>query len=125
MMVRRTTPSDVATVNGWLTGHGEATLPAVSFDCPGFMVDGLAAAWIYMLVGPPIALLENLTGNPRAPMKARSAALDAVVAEAMSHARREGALFICAITSRPEVVRRSKRHGFTIVRDNASFLVAR
>jgi hypothetical protein len=125
MMVRRTTPADVATVNNWLAVHGVAGFPAWSSECPGFMVDGLAAAWIYKLSDVPVAFLENLTGNPRAPMKARSAALDAVVAEAMSHARREGALFICAITSRPEVVRRSKRHGFTIVRDNASFLVAR
>lgn len=117
MTVRRTIPEDLPTVNGWLGARGLKPHPPGLAEAQGFILDGRAACWLLVLENAPGAMLEFLVAAPGQTAGDRSDAVDAVVEAAMAEARARGLRFVFSTTELPAVAERSKKHGFSVLRE--------
>jgi hypothetical protein len=117
MNVRHTTPEDLATVNGWLGARGLKPHPPGLAAARGFILEGRAACWLLVLENASGALLEFLVAAPGQTDEDRSDAVDAVVEAAMTEARSLGLRFVFSTTELPAVAERSKKHGFSVLRE--------
>lgn len=123
MNVIPATEKHVEDVTRWLVARGLRAYPPELLVGHGFIVEGLAACWIYE-TGTPLVLLEHLVANPDAADDERDEGIDAVVTAALEAARRIGGRIVYATTKLPAVVERSRRHGFEVVRENATMIAA-
>lgn len=117
------TDKHVDDVLSWLVARGHAPYPRELLSGLGFVVDGIAACWIYE-TGTPLVVLEHLVANPEVDLDQRDEAIDAVVAAALAEAHRRGGRFVYATTKLPAVVERARRHGFNVAREGATMIVA-
>lgn len=115
-------PKHVADAQAWLLARGRKPWPKAMLEAPGFVVDGVAAVWLFAT--PPFALIECLVANPERGSDERDAALDAVVAAALESARGQGVRVVYSTTTNGAVMARAERHGFTTIHTGAALLVA-
>ena len=98
-------------VQGWAIGQGVEPMAPESLPKVGFIEPGVAAGWLYG-TDSTVGFLEQFVTNPGAPLKARYAAVDAIAAALMAHARRTGITRVVAMTSHRSIGRIALRHGF-------------
>lgn len=114
LRLRTVLPHDRRTAEGWFAGRDGVEL----FDWSllpgdGLIVPQLAAGWIYLAKGAPVAFLDPLVRNPEAPREAADVALDAVVTGLLDIARANGVRVVLAHARQPAVLERARAHGFT------------
>lgn len=107
--VIQATPEHVADAQAWMVARGIPTMPTDAFSSRGFVAPGLAGVWLYT-TNSSLTFLEMLVSNPDAPKEARRAALDAVVAAAISAARESGARLMLVQVNRADVEEIALRH---------------
>lgn len=123
MTVVAATAAHVADVQRWLAARGKRPYPTELLVGHGFVVEGVAACWLYA-TGTPLMLLEHLVGNPDVDGETRGDGIDAVVAAAFDRARELGGRYVYAMTRLPGVVERSRKHGFEVVREGSWMIAA-
>lgn len=123
MRVVEATHQHVDDAIAWMVARGVPELPADLFPPDGYVVEGVAALWIY-LTKSSIAYLEMLVSNPKAPKEERDAALDAVIDACVERARSAGCRTVMAPVQRADIIERATRKGFLVVIDRLS-LIAR
>ncbi len=106
----------------WLSLRGKKPWPLAMFDAPGFVVEGVAAVWLYAT--PPFALIEALVANPDVAPSYRNDALDAVVTAALAEAERQGVRVVYSTTTIDAVRERAERLGFETIHQNAALIIA-
>jgi hypothetical protein len=121
MKIRRVDlDKDLETINSWHRGWDipemlKCTLP----EC-GFIVEGVAAGFIY-LTDASMCLLEGFITNPSLLHEERDSALDAITNRLLLYAREKEKILVMAYTTRPEIGERAKRHGFLSVGEYHGF----
>jgi len=95
----------------WLAGHGLAPIPLAMFPPTGYVVEGLAAVFVYHTQST-VAFIETLVSNPGADKRDANRALDAAVRAALRECEDAGCEAVIATTSLPAVARRARKHGF-------------
>ena len=105
---------DRAQVDSWCQDWNMRTFPSQWLPQAGFIVEGVAAMWLY-LTDSKVALLENVISNPKASLDDRDAALDAIGSAAEQYARDLGYKYILGSSSIQPILDRAKRHGYQIL----------
>jgi hypothetical protein len=101
------------TYQKWMHFYDVAVAETDKLPPTGFVVDGLAIAFLLRTDGP-LAFIEGLVGNPWLPREQVDPALDAVVQAVIGCAREEGFRVLQGTTAFPAVVARALRLGFTL-----------
>jgi hypothetical protein len=128
MIVRKVWIQDQDTINAWRAAFGLTPMHFKLFTGgDGFMAVGsrpLAACWLYTTPSG-MGMLEGLIADPAAEPAEKSAALDEVVKEAMATAQSDGCVMLFGVSTLPAVVDRAKRHGFEIIKQNATMFACK
>lgn len=122
MAARPFAAKDYAAVSAWWTAH---KWPAIPQDClpkTGFIVDGLAAGFLYRS-DSSICWLEWIIGNPQSDKLLRNEALDQVIAALICEAQRLGARMIFTSVVHPRLIERYQKHGFIVSESGMTNLV--
>lgn len=103
MQVRHVTESDFSLIDHWHISRGFPSIKKPLYPNVGFIVDGLAAAWI-MQTDCKVALVENIATNPDADKEERKIALEMILQELVSFAKMNGYLYLVGF-SKLEVIK--------------------
>jgi len=103
--------TDYEAVSQWWAKHGEKPPAENMYPVRGFIVENVAAAFMYE-TDSAISLLEMIIYNPAAPKDTRQKALDEVIEAVILQARGLGYEVLAGFTDMPVVVERSKKFGF-------------
>ena len=114
MNVVRATPSHVIEAIAWAERRGIGRMPEDMFSSCGFVVEGMAAVWLY-LTDSSLAYGEMLVSNPDAPKKKRRAAMALVVAAVIAEAKAAGCRTVLAPCLRDDVGMLLLQNGFQSV----------
>ena len=111
MKVRPIFKEDMAEINRWLQGHG--AIPLDDDDTPplGFMVDGVAAGFLFQ-TGTRIGFIEMFCGNPEASRSDVYQGLELVLREAVAASRAVGIRRLITMTCRPSIAKCLRERGF-------------
>lgn len=95
----------------WWKLHNLPTIPKASLPNCGYLVQGLAAGFLYQ-TDSDVAFIENFISNPKAPWNQRGAALDAVTQSLVEFAKSTGIRHLMALTTSQAIYERAVRFGF-------------
>lgn len=104
--------SDVPEIQGWYVTRGFRAPPPEAFPPIGFIVPGVAFGAMYRTDAPSVALLDAFVCNEAAPLRARRAALSAIVERLELEAKERGVRVLLGYTSRRGMERLVERLGF-------------
>lgn len=119
MIAERYKPEHYAQVKGWWEAYGQPVIPEASLPKVGFIVQGLAAGFLYQ-TDSDLALAENFITDPVSYWADRSAALDAILEAITAYATQSGFRHVLGLTTSQAMYERCLRFGF---RDNGTFQV--
>lgn len=105
-------PADLPTVNTWRAARGLPPVPGGTLPSTGYLVEGVAAGFLYLTDAPSVALLDGFVSCPDAPLRARQAALAELVERLLHDAKASGAVHVLGLTSRRSMERLVTRLGF-------------
>lgn len=108
---------DYKIVASWWEGYGQAPVPIHLLPWIGYIVDDVAAGFLYQ-TDSGIALLENFISNKDSRADARSDALDQITSALVKKAEELGYLHIIAFSSLPAIEERARKHGFSVGHKN-------
>jgi hypothetical protein len=117
MKIRQFEDSDWPTISSWYASRNLPPPNAEWLPEIGFVVDNVAAGFVYNAEGK-LALLEGYITNPASEAYVREKALDLLTATLIEAVRCPR---IYAVTTNPAIVRRASRLGFN-VRIDRTFL---
>lgn len=109
MIVRKYEPQDFAQIAQWGKSH-ETEYTESQFPKTGFIVDGLAAYFLYT-TDSSICFLENLVSNNDANFTDRRDAIKLVIDAALTEAKEKGFQVAYATTDIPTVIARATKYG--------------
>lgn len=107
----------------WISRRGLPMPPDDVFSSTGFVVEGVAAVWLY-ITNSTMAYLDHLIGNPDVAREERSAGLDAVITKALVVAHALGRRLAVAMVDNPAVERRLVRLGLSVTGRELSYMSA-
>jgi hypothetical protein len=110
MTVRRYEPEDFEQIRRWAMDGYSASYEPHQFPKTGFIVDGLAAYFLYS-TDSSVCFLENLISNKFASEPYRQRAIDLVTYAILAEAQKLGFKVAYATTSIPSVIRRAQSLG--------------
>jgi hypothetical protein len=84
-------------VQAWATAHGYGTINEKTLSSIGFIVPGVAAAWLYPTPSG-VAYADNLITNPNASMKERHKAVKTLIEDGKSVAKTLGFSYLIFVT---------------------------
>lgn len=113
MRVRMYEPEDYATIKAWAADGWDTEYNQDFFPTIGFVVDGIAAIFLYQ-TDSKVCFLENMISNPEACPIQKDVALDLLLKEAFSLAKDLGYRVAYATTNNPKVITRAIKHGVEI-----------
>lgn len=90
---------DADTVAAWLRPRGMAMVPKAELPETGFIVDGVAVAFVYMADGG-LAIIDRLVTNPMSTPDERNDAVPSIFRKLKAHAFLNGAKQIVAFSDR-------------------------
>lgn len=108
---RFVTPEDLETLDKWFKSHGMDPITAHYLPKTGFIVDGVAAGFLYV-TDSAVGWIENLISNKATSVEERNTALDLVVQAALSHAKSIGLECVVGFTELAPVADRAEKLGF-------------
>jgi hypothetical protein len=85
-------------VQAWATAHGYGTINEKTLSSIGFIVPGVAAAWLYPTPSG-VAYADNLITNPNASMKERHRAVKSLVEQGKVLAKQLGFCYLIFYSS--------------------------
>ncbi len=109
MRVVKATPWHITEANAWQLARGRKPAHVSMhslFSDTGFVVEGVAAAWLYT-TNSRMAFLENLVANPDVDVETRSKGIDLVVAAVIAEAKRQGFITLSSTTTIAAVSKRA------------------
>lgn len=104
-------PRDYEQIKAWLTSRGSHVFHPDVLPPHGFIVDGVAAMFIYETWKSPFCYLENMVTNQDASSDQRHLALSLITTACVEKARELGFKFAMAVTDEPTVIVRAVKHG--------------
>lgn len=104
--------ADLAEIQGWYRARGMPVPAADAFPALGFIVPGVAFGAMYRTDAPSVALLDGFVSSPTAPLRARRAALAAIVERLQAEAKERGVRVLQGFTSRRGMERLVGRLGW-------------
>lgn len=113
-MVRRICEADFLRLEEWFKGRGVAMPHRSLFPLNGYIVEGIAAGFLYLTDGG-IGLLDCYITNPETDSKTRSNALDALTEALLSCAHLNRCRLIKCTTKIEAIKKRAERFGFKSV----------
>lgn len=113
MEIKSYDPLDYWMLCSWWSGHGwtppsQEMLPEI-----GFVVDNIAAGFLYK-TDSKITWLEFIIANPRSEKNERSKALDLVIEQLYSKAKELGFKAVFTSATHKGLIDRYKKHGFEV-----------
>ncbi len=105
-------PSDLPELNRWYAAHGEPPLALALLPPTGYVVEGVAAGFLYRTDAPGLVLVDGLVTSPDAPIRARARALAEIVERIVALARDEGASRVVGFTRSRGMCGLTERLGF-------------
>lgn len=109
-------------VMDWFVGHGWDAPPIDVLPEDGFVVEGVAAGWIYF-GEPKMAFIGWPVGNPKANRKEVYLGLELVLSTLGTLAKDRGAKLIWAWTSKPGLLKLYERLGYIVGDANSTNMV--
>ena len=97
-------------VNGWSIARGEALTTPEMLPKVGFIVEGVAAGWLYQ-TDSALGIIENFVTNPEAPARRRWVAVDELATALERHAKSLGIQALKITTGHRSIGRIAIRHG--------------
>lgn len=113
MQVRPMRGNDVRSFDRWISKRG-LNLKTEQVGA-GFIVPGVACAYLIHTSAPGTAILDSIITNPYCSSKARSAALEALFAYVTNFAKSAGYHRLLGYTLDDGIQSRALRHGFQAV----------
>lgn len=104
--------ADRATLNAWYQAHGYGPLRPGELPATGFLVEGIAAGFLYRTDSDTV-ILEGFVTNPEASSESRYHALLEVHTALMTAAKQSGARRVVALTADDSLKQRARDQGFT------------
>lgn len=112
---------DYETVCVWWRKHDWTPVPVSSLPRTGFIVDDLAAGFLY-ITDTNLTWLEWVVANPEAEKEQRSKAVDAVIEALLDRAKELGFTRVFTSTNNPALEKRFHKHGFGSFDKNVTLL---
>jgi hypothetical protein len=110
-VIRDVEKKDYETLCGWWKCQNFEAPPWEILPATGYIANETAAAWLY-LSNSPIAWIEWVVVDPKAPKKLRGNSIDAVIEHVAASAKFTGATVLFTSTSNFPFMERLRRHGF-------------
>lgn len=110
-MVPYDASAHLGAVSEWSQAQGTGAVEAGHLPRCGFVVDGVAAGWLYR-TDSGLGLIEHFITNPSAPLKARHAAVNQIGEAIIEEAKRLGISRLLTMTPHRSIGRMAIRHGF-------------
>ena len=111
MLVREFLPNDYEQLKSWLKKRDEHIFHQDVLPPCGFIVDGVAAMFLYETWKSPFCYMENMVTNPDASPSDRDKALKLITSACVEKAKELGFKFALAVTNEPTVIVRAIHHG--------------
>lgn len=105
-------PQDYTTIAAWYRGHGQPVPPFRVLPEIGFIVDDVAAAFLYQTDGG-ICLLENYIRNPDIDSTDADQALDELTKTLLATAKEIGFKKVIGLTRNDRIVARAENNGMS------------
>ena len=103
--------ADRAQLDAWYLAHGYGHLRPGELPATGFLVEGVAAGFLYRTDSDTV-ILEGFITNPAATAAERYQALEQVHAALVAAAKQSGARRLLALTADDSLKQRAQEHGF-------------
>lgn len=115
MVVRRFRVKDFETMKEWYKGYGLHVTPNqnVFFPKTGYVVEGVAAGFLYMVQIIPVGYLDGYIANSKASKEDRSKALDMITEMLIALAKIKRLKHLKCDTQIDSIVKRAEKFGFT------------
>lgn len=104
--VRQYVPEDYDTIKHWWTLHGSSVVPPRLLPKVGFVVENVAAAFLYR-TDAPVGWIENLISNPSISKDIRSQGIDLLLQTLFEYADSTGIENLVSFTDVDVVVKRA------------------
>lgn len=111
MEVRRYQPSDFPQISEWGKQYG-AIYNESQFPKTGFIVDGIAAYFLYS-TDSSVCFLENLIANRKSTPREKDKAIELIAQAILQEARDKKFTIAYATADIPQVIFRAIKHGAT------------
>lgn len=109
MIVRRYMPRDFEQIKEWALTGFDTEYDSNQFPKTGFIVDGIAAFFLYR-TDSTVCFLENMISNREACPIMKDKALDLLLEAAFKEAKAQGFKVAYATTNNPKVISRAIKH---------------
>lgn len=107
-------PEDYEQLKAWLTKRDAHVFHPDVLPPYGFIVDEVAAMFLYETWKSPFCYMENMVTNPSASPTERHQALRLITTAIVEKAKELGFKFALAVTDEPTVIVRALQHGAKI-----------
>lgn len=124
MEVRKFQTSDYFELCGWWNKHNWPCIPLDHLPENGFIVEGLAAGFLYK-TDSKFGLLEFVVANPDSSKEDRAQALDLVIDNTLNLAKELGFKSIFSSITHPKLIQRYQEHGFMMTDENMTNMIRR
>lgn len=114
MEVRKFTDEDRPVVDEWCKAHGMPLFPPGWLPPAGYIVEGVACAFLYLTYGSDVAFLENVISNPDTTKEQRKEACKLISSAAEMACKFEGYRYIVGLTAIPSLAKTSEEHGYVV-----------
>lgn len=111
---------DYEQLKSWYLKRNQEVMPSQFIPWTGFIVDGVAAGFLY-LTQVPIGILDNFISHPDSDPEIRDWALDKITERLVEMAKECGTEMIRCDTEIDSVANRAKKHGFQQTANLKSF----
>jgi hypothetical protein len=107
--------SDFDSMREWYKGYGMNIRPNenVFFPKTGYVVEGVAAGFLYIVMGAPLGYLDGYIANRKASKSDRNQALDLITEMLLALAKVKRIRYLKCDTQVDPIRERAKRFGFT------------
>jgi hypothetical protein len=103
---------DYEKVANWWIDYGRPPVPARFLPDTGFIIDDLAACWVYK-TNSIVVCLEPMIGNPNANKTLRGQAVNRLFETVVKYSKEIGAEAVVALSAHPTLPAVAAQHGFT------------
>lgn len=114
--VNKITQFALLDIADWYKGHGLSMPNSGMLSDMGFIADGRVAGWLYV-TNSNLAIIENVISDPKSIPSLRRASLDKLMGFMIDTALAMGYTSIIGITKHPQMIKISKKFGFTEMKD--------
>lgn len=114
MILRRTVKTDYSKLAQWWESHTQTPLHADMVSMYGWVVEGVAACFLYPALGSKIAWMGWPISNPESSKETRDEALDLIFDTIHKDAQTMGYRIMLTTSNTPPVQTRLEKHGYSL-----------